>query len=704
LIFWNTLVRYEKSKVIPWIALRNTLGVALPLIVGVSIGRMPAGLLAAIGALNVSYSDGPEPYPQRARRMLLSTCCCALAVAAGGLLGREHLLLILLAGLCAFAAGMMAAITQTAADIGVMSLATLIVFAAQAMTPEVALQSGLLALGGGLLQTTIAVASWPVSRYAPERRGLASFYAALAHEAATGAQALAAPDLPPPASADSTEAQRALSALTGDESVEAERYLALLSQAERIRLAILTIARLRVRLAREPDGAAEAAILDDALAATGRALSAIGEAVTPGGTTTMSAAPSVETARIEADAERLRASGRAMSRDARWQLDALTGQLRAAAEMAFHATPAGSAAFAAVEAAAPPRMRLGNTLARLRANLNLDSAAFRHSLRLAVCVALGESINRVIGSNLPGAPRGYWLPMTVAIVLRPDFGGTFTRGLLRLGGTLAGLIAATAIVHFLVPSPAAEIVLIAAFTFLMRCFGPANYGIFVAALTALIVFLIGVTGVAPGPVMVARGVNTLVGGAIALLAYALWPTWERNIVPERLADLFDAYRAYFEAVRDAYVAPGPGAQPRLDRARLAARLARTNAEASLTRLATEPGVKEERLTALRQLLANSHRFVLAVMSLEAGLTRSAPAPVRESFRTFSGGVTTTLQQLADALRAKPVAGSLPDLREMHGELVRSGDPHFGRHALVNVEADRIVNSLNTLWEQVRRAG
>jgi uncharacterized membrane protein YccC len=704
LIFWNTLVRFEKAKVIPWIALRNTVGVALPLIVGAGIGRLSGGLLAAVGALNVSYSDGPEPYPQRARRMLVSTCCCALAVAAGGLLGREHLLLILLVGLSAFVAGMMVAITQTAADIGVMSLATLIVFAAQAMAPEVALQSGLLALGGGLLQTILAVASWPVSRYAPERRALVAFYAALAHEAGTGADALAAPDFPPPASAESTEAQRALSALSGDGSVEAERYLALLSQAERIRLALLAIARLRVRLAREPDGAAEAAILDDALAAVGRALAAIAEALTPAGTAAMSAAPSVETARIEADAERLRASGRAMSRDARWQLDALAGQLRAAAEMAFHATPAGGAAFAAVEAAAPPRMRLGNTLARLRANVSLHSAAFRHALRLAACVALGESINRVMGSNIPGVTRGYWLPMTVAIVLRPDFGGTFARGLLRLGGTLAGLIAATAIVHFLAPSSGIEIVLIAAFTFLMRCYGPANYGIFVAALTALIVFLIGITGVAPGPVMVARGVNTLAGGAIALLAYALWPTWERNIMPERLADLFDAYRAYFEAVRDAYVAPGPDAPLRLDRARLAARLARSNAEASLTRLLSEPGVSEERLTALRQMLANSHRFVLAVMSLEAGLARSAPAPVRESFRTFAGGVATTLEKLAEALRARPFdPTALPDLREMHGELVRSGDPHFGRHALVNVETDRIVNSLNTLCEQVRRA-
>jgi hypothetical protein len=53
--------------------------------------------------------------------------------------------------------------------------------------------------------------------------------------------------------------------------------------------------------------------------------------------------------------------------------------------------------------------------------------------------------------------------------------------------------------------PGVEIFLIAAFTFLVRCFGAANYGMFVAALSALIVFLIGINGVAAGPEMVARG-------------------------------------------------------------------------------------------------------------------------------------------------------------------------------------------------------
>jgi uncharacterized membrane protein YccC len=683
---WNTLVRYEKAKVNPWIGLRNAIGVALPLAAGALTGQMAGGLLVSVGALNVSYSDGLEPYRLRARRMLIAAFCCAAAVGAGGLLGREHLLLILLAGLSAFATGMLVAVSQTAADLGVMTLATLIVFAAQAMTPEAAWQSALLALGGGLLQTGLSVASWPVTRFAPERRSLAAFYLALSRAAAGGADSLSAPDLPPPATAESTDAQNALAPRMNEQSVEAARYLALASQAERIRLGLVTIARLRVRIAREPDGAAEAAILDDSLAETTKALAAIGEELQTG------SAKMVGSGGIEANAQRLRAFGRSMARDARAQLDALAGQIRAASEMAVHATPAGSVEFAARIQAEPRRLRLGSALAGMRANLSLDSTALRHAFRLAACVALGEAINRITGSR-----RGYWLPMTVAIVLRPDFTGTFSRGLLRLGGTLAGLVTATALVHFFAPATGVEIAYIAAFTFLMRCFGPANYGIFVASLTGLVVFLIGITGVAPGPVMLARGANTLAGGMIALIAYALWPTWERKYFGERLATLFDGYRAYFNAIRKAYVAPDGETQSQLDRTRLAARRARTNLEASLARLSGEPGVSADQLTTLHKIQANSYRFVLAAMSIEAGVARSSPAPVRAAFGPFADGVASTLSLLSASLRGEVQDGAAwPDLREEHHELIQAGDPHQGRYALVNVETDRMVNSLNTL--------
>jgi hypothetical protein len=85
------------------------------------------------------------------------------------------------------------------------------------------------------------------------------------------------------------------------------------------------------------------------------------------------------------------------------------------------------------------------------------------------------------------------------------------------------------------------------------------------------------------------------------------------------------------------------------------------------------------------------------MALEAGLSRSRPVPARPEFATFANNVDSTLYFLAAYLRGVPLhPGDLPDLREDHNALVRSGAPDVERYALVNVESDRVTNSLNTL--------
>ncbi len=668
------------------------MGMVLPLAAGVVLGSPAGGLIASIGALNVSYSDGADPYGYRARRMCAAAVLCALAVFAGGFLGRHEALVVILSAICAFPAGLAVAVGTTAADIGSIALVTLIVFSAHGMTAVDALRSAGAALAGGLLQTAFALAFWPLRRYRPERRALGALFRELARVAAEPPQVLEAP----PASEQSTQAQLALAGLSGDRSLAAERCLAILSQAERIRLALMMLVRLRVRIGREDDSASAAGIMEECLALASRILSAIAGSLSG----EQALHPHAELEKLHPLAESLRSAAGPgeLLRDARLQIEALAGQLRSAEELTDHIDPAGTLEFARREAAQPPMLRLTGSLAVLRANLSLDSAAFRHALRLSVCVAIGEMVSAAAGWT-----RAYWCPMTIAIVLRPDFTSTFSRGILRVAGTLVGLACATALFHILSPSIGVQVALIGVLAFLLRCFGPANYGVFVIALTALVVLLIALTGVAPGELIAARGLNTLAGGCIALAAYAVWPTWERTRLPDELARLFDAYRAYFEAVCDGYTHPQDSFADRLDRTRLDARLARSNLEASMARFRGEPGADLGRITALDAILANSHRFIHAVMSLEAGLERSRPAPVREAFHPFAAHAIATLNLLSATLRGAPLPpGALPDLREDHNALVRSGDPQTARYALVNLESDRITNSLNTLVLEVKQ--
>src|SRR5262249_8804000 len=148
--------------------------------------------------------------------------------------------------------------------------------------------------------------------------------------------------------------------------------------------------------------------------------------------------------------------------------------------------------------------------ATIRGNLNLRSAAFRHAIRLAACMAVGDAFGPLFESR-----RSYWIPMTIVLVLKPEFATTFSRGILRIAGTIAGLVLATALFHFLPIHTTAEIALIGIFMFLMRWVGPANYGVFAVSVSALIVLLLAITGVSPSEVIHARGMNTAIGGALA---------------------------------------------------------------------------------------------------------------------------------------------------------------------------------------------
>lgn len=694
--FWRTLIRFDAEKVTPGTALRNSIGIAIPILAGAAMGSPASGLVACSGALNVAFTDGDDPYLRRATRMIVASIMCGIAVFVGSVSGAHDGLAISITFLWAFMAGMLVAVDQAAADVGLISLVTLIIFAAFPQPVERAALSGLLALSGGLLQTALAVSLWPVRGYEPERRAIASLYRELARAAGSTIEATEAP----PATPQISDARKSLTSFAFGRHIQAERYFSLLNQAERIRLSFIILTRLRVRLYREEAGRRRAERLEKALSLASGLLSSIAvslENATPAKLDS-SCLKELNDVAAELKAQALSESPAVAGTmaDAVHQLDALAGQLRSALDLAASATLAGLRAFDHREAQKPVHLRLVGVLPTLRANLSLDSAACRHAIRLAVCVACSEAVARTSGWE-----RNYWLPMTAALVLKPDFTATISRGVLRFAGTFAGLLLATALFRFLPPTFATDFILLVIFVFILRCFGGANYGILVTAVSAMVVALLAVSGIPPSEVIMARGLNTAVGGGLALLAYALFPTWERTQLRETLARMVDAYRGYFHAIRESYLRPDEDLNDELDRTRQTGRLARSNLEASVERFRSEPGASPELIAAWNSILASSHRLIHACMALEAGLSGSHPVPAREAFHPFASGVEVVMHSLAGALRGSPLSQhQLPDLRSAHNALLASGDSLTDRYALVNIEADRLTNSLNTLTEQV----
>ena len=116
---------------------------------------------------------------------------------------------------------------------------------------------------------------------------------------------------------------------------------------------------------------------------------------------------------------------------------------------------------------------------------------------------------------------GYWLPMTTLIVLKPDFLRTYTGGIQRVAGTLAGVVFASLLTAMLRPGSIVLIALITVLGWVTFSYQKVNAVIFSAALTSYVVFLIAITGLPESTVVWHRLINTALGCMLALASHFL---------------------------------------------------------------------------------------------------------------------------------------------------------------------------------------
>jgi uncharacterized membrane protein YccC len=335
----------------------------------------------------------------------------------------------------------------------------------------------------------------------------------------------------------------------------------------------------------------------------------------------------------------------------------------------------------------------------LRANLTPDSAVLRHAVRAALLVAGSDLVVRSLGYA-----HGYWVSLTVLVVLRPDFASTFQRAVMRVLGTAVGLVLATELVHWIPGGHWYYIVLISVFYFGVRLAGPGNLGLTAVSLSGLVVVLLAIDGVAPRNTLVDRSVSTVVGGLLALVAVLMLPVWERERVPQRLGDLLAAYRNYLGTLVD----PHADLAAR-QRARAACRLARTNAQVSVERARVEPVVARPVVDLGESVLANSHRVVHALMTVDA-VRRTVLASSAElaELDAVLRAASAALAACETAVRTATVPRGVTPLRPLQERLheVLTHDPSRAGNAetagALDDATDRLANGIDTLVAELRR--
>jgi Fusaric acid resistance protein-like len=161
----------------------------------------------------------------------------------------------------------------------------------------------------------------------------------------------------------------------------------------------------------------------------------------------------------------------------------------------------------------------GAALGALRSNLSLESQSARHAIRFGSVLAAGVAAYWLLGMD----DHGYWIPLTILFVMRPERDETEHRLVLRAIGTVLGLILATAIAEaFDGDDLVIGIVLTASAAF---SFGllTVQYALFTAAITTYVVVISTALGQPAFQTVDERATGTALGIAIAFLAWRLWP-------------------------------------------------------------------------------------------------------------------------------------------------------------------------------------
>lgn len=141
--------------------------------------------------------------------------------------------------------------------------------------------------------------------------------------------------------------------------------------------------------------------------------------------------------------------------------------------------------------------------------------------------AAGESSEAPCGS--PSAPpsRGYWIPLTVAIVVRPELGHVMVRAFEHAAGTLAGAAFGAGILT-LVGTQWGAIPVAAALAGALPIAIRRNRILLGGTVSALVVVLIASLVGHGIEIAEARVVDTLIGCVIALIfGHLLWRAGER---------------------------------------------------------------------------------------------------------------------------------------------------------------------------------
>ena len=681
---------------------RRATGILLPIaVLGGIFGWYASGLVATFGALCVAFIDQPGPHEHRLREMLGGAALSTLTVAVTGLASSHPIAIWLVVMAQCFGFSMLAVYGKKGGQIGFACLLLMTVTLHNSLSTQEVWLHTLTSLGGGLFYTLF---SYSVSRVMQLREKEQALSVALF---ATADYVARRADMYDPVGdleenyrklivcqADMTDKHQAardmvLRGLAGRRVQTDSRRIMLWNLfVEMIAILDLLVAtRTDYALLQQKLGGSDALLfMRDALHKMASDLDRIALAVARERTATQRSSVKAELRALEFEIQQMQAEGFAQREPELYSLcieilrrlrnsAKIIDRMIVATQRADHVQLLDSLKIDRSLTQFMSRQQFRPRL--VTSNLRFDSPFCRYALRVTLAAGIALALSALIPTL---ARQGYWILLTVLIIMKPGFALTRQRNNWRLIGTLLGCGLAFALLHS-IHQESWLFALMVLSTIVGGSMLQINYMVASVFNTTAVLLAFNFLDPSASTIITDRALDTFVGSVISFACSYFLPWWEAQFMPSLARAAITANRTYLEAALTHLHAHETKASAfELKRSDLRLRLARKNVHVALANLAEafyrmmlEPKSRQWHVIELNNIVIQNHMLSSQIAAATAVLLslQQIPAASTEFLRALLPQLLPAPDHPTPAVPKSLLDGNFPTLTYPLKQLQRS---------------------------------
>jgi uncharacterized membrane protein (TIGR01666 family) len=280
-------------------------------------------------------------------------------------------------------------------------------------------------------------------------------------------------------------------------------------------------------------------------------------------------------------------------------------------------------------------------------NLSLKSSHFRHAVRVTLGLLLGY-----VTSLFFELGHGYWILLTIVVILKPAFSITKKRNIQRIGGTILGVATGFLLLYLTRDNTALFVIMMIAMI-LAYSFLKINY--FIASTSITLYVILSFNFLNPNhirTVLEERVIDTVIGSVIAYLisSYVL-PVWEHSQINQYIKEALDANRKYFDLVAAKFAGKNLDINE-LKISRKNAIIAMANLSDNFQKMLSEPKRQQLKMEEYHQFVATSHMLTSYIASLSTYAQTLNYSEFSTEFELMTRQIDRQLQAAADVIEGK----------------------------------------------------